>query len=120
MTVLRAGMTRTVLLFHRWAVKVPSCRSGMTHFLGGWLGNRTERDRWNWSHQAGRGLGGYNLCPVVGSALFGLVLVMRRAEPVDADEMDCLDLEPLLRITRDVHTDNLGRVDGRVVLVDYA
>lgn len=113
----RFGCSRTVYLVGRWAIKTPSAQYGLTKFLLGWHSNRMEANRWSWctgtiSEEA--------LCPVLGSYLLGLVLVMTRADEVDYEELLPGELRELERHGGDVHSGNVGRLDGRLVLVDYA
>lgn len=117
--MIRRGCSRTVFLVRTWAIKVPSLAYGFSKFLLGWYSNRTEADRWGWSEYAI----GNVFCPVLGCYLGGLVLVMRRAERVTIAEFDALsavELGPLRAATSDLHEENVGRLDGRLVLVDYA
>lgn len=113
----RHGCTRTVLLVGTWAIKAPSCRMGLTEFLMGWCGNREEAHKW-----AHRGMWPQQdlMCPVLHCWLLGLVLVMRRAEEVEYEELNNTELEPLRIITADLHSGNVGRLDGRLVVLDYA
>lgn len=120
-SINRRGITRTVILTRRWAIKIPTIR-GLGHldggariasFCRGVLANRSEHE---WS-----GVGGLN--PVVWS-LRGLVNVYRRADPVTEDEYP--NDSPLFELIAedfvpigDRKAENLGRVDGQVVWVDY-
>ena len=107
---VRCGASRTVWLFGKWALKVPS----RGQFPLGWHSNRRERERWGWSTDAEKRL----LCPVVWSFFGDMLLVMRRAEEISEPELPLPS--PLLYFTRDVHWQNVGRLEGRLVLLDYA
>lgn len=113
----RHGCTRTVLLLHTWAIKVPSCRMGLTEFLMGWCDNREEAHKWRY-----RGYWPVQdlMCPVLCCLLFGLVLVMRRAEEVAFEELLNTELALLKNVTADLHSGNVGRLEGRLVVLDYA
>lgn len=100
-----AGQTRRVLLVGGWALKVPRARNGWRFFLMGMLANANER---RWSGFDAR------LCPVLWCGPFGLLLCMRRAEPLDADPPEMPSL-PFL----DMKRENFGLLEGRVVSVDY-
>jgi hypothetical protein len=118
--IVRTGITRTVVLTRCWAIKVPTLRglgdpdrSGarIASFCRGVLANQSERD---WSAVEG-------VNPVVWS-FRNLVNVYRRTEPVDElnvpddiyDQL-CPDWAPV----GDRKPDNIGRLDGRIVWIDY-
>ena len=112
---VRRGITRTVLLVGRWAVKVPSLRSHghglagvLWSFCRGILANQSEAE---WSGQPG-------LCPKVW-AFAGLISVYPRCEPVTRE----VQAEEYAAIGWAGPTDkkpaNLGLLDGRMVWVDY-
>lgn len=109
------GTTRNVLLIGRWAVKVPSITEWRL-FLLGLLANMQEArfSRCGWQE----------LCPVVFSIPSGLLIVMHRAEPITRDEFFAIDVE-LWRdrgeyiIPVEAKLDSFGRLNGRVVAVDY-
>ncbi|HYH66391.1 MAG TPA: hypothetical protein VD866_16985 [Urbifossiella sp.] len=113
---LRRGMTREVLLVGPWAVKVPTLRSWRL-FVEGVLANLNERRRSGLDPR---------LCPVLFALWGGLLLVMRRAEPLHPDidlptDFGALPVgEPFPPVPLpDVGPRNLGRLDGRPVIVDY-
>lgn len=106
------GVTRSVLITRRWAIKIPrigrSGRGALWAIANGVLANLSERE---WSHIDG-------VCPVVWS-LFGLVNIYPRCVPVQPlPGFDYRAVAPdLPRIDARAH--NLGRLNGRVVWVDY-
>lgn len=119
MRIVRTGITRTVILTRRYAVKVPSlrkhCVGGLRGrlygFASGILANDSER-QWSgyegWSGQA---------APVLRSWLGGLVQVYPRCDPLPADfdgHLPKLDPNP-----GDMKPDNFGVLDGRIVRLDY-
>ena len=117
--IVRRGITRTVWLTRRYAVKFPSLRpygNGLTGLLWsicrGILANQAEHTWWTNSHDPA-------LCPVLRSWLGGIVQVYPRCEPL-ADDYDGPLPEPEhLGDLRDNKPDNFGWLDGRLVRVDY-
>lgn len=116
MISIRRGITRTVILTPRHAIKLPSLRrhgkglAGMLwSFSRGISANLSERE---WS--------GYSpaLCPVRWS-LAGLVNVYPRCEPVTEEPDDYYAIANMLG-PMDKKPENLGILDGRMVWVDYA
>jgi hypothetical protein len=119
MRIIRTGVTRTVFLVGRWAVKVPSLRGGMhrgewlASFCQGVLSNRSERQWHDFEGWHGQ------VAPVLHSWLGGIVQVYPRCEPVEGDdywarEQPDMDPEP-----GDRKASNYGRLDGRLVRIDY-
>lgn len=115
----RRGVTRTVLLIGRWAIKVPTIRglgdpkmkgARCASFARGVLANRSELE---WS-----GTEGVN--PVVWSWRC-VINVYRRAEPVIVvDETFDFDaICPEWKIIGDRKSENIGLVDGRIVWLDF-
>jgi hypothetical protein len=61
-----------------------------------------------------------NLCPIHFADSWGMVVVMPWAvKPVTQDEIDaaCIDYYP--NITSEFKSDDFGRVDGKVLILDY-
>lgn len=114
--IVRTGVTRTVILIGRYAVKVPSLRGGssgarLESLCWGILANRSER-QWH-DYEGWRGA----VAPVVGSWLGGAVQVYPRCLPLPLGARGPLPrLEPC---PGDVKPDNFGILDGRVVRLDY-
>lgn len=114
--MVRHGITRTVYVTRRYAIKVPSLRGGSSgswveSFCWGILANRSER-QWHtyegWSGQ---------IAPVLWSALGGLVQVYPRCDPLpDGARGPLPRLDPC---PGDVKPDNFGVLAGRVVRLDY-
>jgi hypothetical protein len=114
--VVRTGVTRTVILTGRYAIKVPSLRGGSSgarieSFCWGVLANRSERE---WHDYAGWG---GHVAPVLRSWLGGIVQVYPRCLPLPPGArgpLPCLDPDP-----GDFKPDNFGVLGGRVVWIDY-
>jgi hypothetical protein len=107
------GAFRRVLLIPGYAVKLPRLRT----VFHGLRCNRWEREVW----RVWRPIFGWpNLCPVLLADPLGLFVVMPRADqPVTFAEVveatpDCYP-EP----TNETKVEDFGRVDGRVVALDY-
>lgn len=118
MKVTKSGITRTVILTQRWAIKVPSVRykgSRMWGFAQGVLANLSEKD---WSSWPG-------VCPQKRCWLGGLIAVYPRCEPhgiLTQPEHN----DPWWRAISpglpgcDAKLDNLGLLDGQLVWTDFA
>lgn len=105
------GVTRTVFLIGRWAVKVPrlvpSGRGVLWSLAHGILANLSEVE---WSEMDG-------VCPPCWS-LLGLVNVYPRCEPVDGPVDFAAIADPAVPV--DPKLSNVGVLDGRLVWIDYA
>jgi len=109
---VKRGLTRTVLLIGRWAVKVPSFRShgqGLSgvlwSFCRGVLANHSEI---LWAEEPG-------VCPLKWSVA-GLINVYPRCGPVTWDpDYDAIGFTG----PTDRKRANVGMLDGRMVWVDY-
>lgn len=111
------GITRTVFLTRRYAIKVPSlrghvygdARGRVEGFCHGVLANQSEY-RWHtYEGWSGR------VAPVLRSWLWGLIQVYPRCQPApDGAELFLLDPCP-----GDVKPDNYGLLNGQLVRVDY-
>lgn len=111
---IHRGITRTVFVTRRWAIKVPSLRSYKRNVRGslwsitrGIQANLSEAD---WSDSPG-------VCPVRWS-LLGLINVYPRCEllPPDAD----VDYDAIGALfPSDKKPENVGKLDGRLVWIDY-
>ena len=109
------GTTRVVLLLGTFAIKIPRFSSWKL-FLSGLLANMQEREfgatRWP------------QLCPVIGSLPGGWLVVMKRAEPLTYAEWQDFDVEKWRTqstyiVPVENKWDSFGRVDGRIVAIDY-
>ncbi len=118
MRIIRTGITRTVILIGKYAIKIPTMRGCTTRdmrgrmdgFAHGIIANNSE---YLWHTQEGfRG----KVAPVLHSFGWGLVQVYPRCEPLPPGaEAPLLDPDP-----GDHKDDNHGLWNGRVVWLDYA
>lgn len=115
MIQVRRGITRTVFLVGRYAIKVPSLRSHERGFSGvlwsfvrGASANLSERE---WSGSTGT-------CPVLWS-LGGLINVYPRCEPVTWDPTEEEYNAIGLSNPTDKKPHNVGLLNGRMVWIDY-
>lgn len=117
--IVRRGITRTVVLTRRYAIKLPSLRSYGQGLEGrlwsiarGLLANQSEKE---WAgYEANRGL----VCPVLRSWLGGLTQVYPRCAPLRGDEAEA-DLPRLDPNPGDDKPTNFGWLNGRIVRIDY-
>lgn len=121
MEIIRTGVTRTVIVVGRWAVKVPTgrgvgvrprtMRGRLAGVCRGVLANQAEHTWHSYQPWVGR------VAPVLHSWLAGLVQVYPRCELLaDGDRGPLPRLDPC---PGDVKPDNYGRWRGRVVRLDY-
>jgi hypothetical protein len=118
MPVLHHGVTRTVILTRKYAIKIPTLRGGMTNdfrgrlasFAAGLLANQSEYQWHNYEPWNG------NVAPVLRSWLGGIIQIYPRCQPLPNEVLLVfLDPDP-----GDTKPDNFGLLNGRVVRVDYA
>jgi hypothetical protein len=124
----RRGITRTVFITKRYAIKIPSLRSYGNGFAGilwsmcrGILANQSEAEWWRHSHDPA-------MCPVLHSFFGGIVNVYPRCEPFTCTEEQELAMHsgewiPVTtkfgRLPGDNKPENFGILDDTVVLLDY-
>lgn len=113
--IVRRGITRTVLLVGRWAIKFPSLRAhgdGIRGVLWSWTrGVQANLSECDWAGSPG-------ICPVSWS-LAGLVNIYPRCDPVieDLPEQDYRSIGFLGPVDPKPH--NVGMLNGRLVWIDY-
>lgn len=112
----RQGITREVFLTRRYAIKIPKLIYGWHKFLCGLLANMQEAafGTTNWPE----------LCPVVFSIPGGWLLVMLRVEMLTDAEWATFDVRAFCErgdrtIPAEFKRDSFGRLDGRIVAIDY-
>jgi hypothetical protein len=124
MTLLevRRGVTRTVFLTKRYAIKVPRQKACKGHkawtFIRGWSANMSEVD---WSKYATTAYGKPQVAPVLKSYLWGLVNIYPRAKAYMGSWEELDDLYDTLefKTPSDVKGFNFGWLDGNFVWLDY-
>lgn len=125
MRIVRHGISRTVLLTRRYAIKVPSLRGHMTGGLRGRLagissGILANLSEYQWhDFQAWDG----RAAPVLKSWLGGIIQVYPRCDPLpDVVDGEYVGTEPLPVLDPDPgddKPDNYGVLNGRIVRIDY-
>lgn len=128
--MVRRGITRTVILTPRYAIKMPSLRSYHNGLAGLWwsisrgvLANIGEAEWW---HNAVPEQRQY-LCPVLHSWLGGIINIYPRCAPYEVDyetqermfQRDWLPIPELDPQPGDTKADNYGWLNGRLVVLDY-
>jgi hypothetical protein len=107
------GVYRRVILIGKVVAKFPRLYA----LADGMRCNRWEREMWNvWRPK----YGWESLCPILFADPLGVIVVMRRAEqPVTREEKDAGLPDYYPDITAETKPDNFGRLNGRIVAVDY-
>lgn len=122
MIQVRRGVTRTVFLTKKYAIKVPRRYKCKGHkawtFIRGWSANMSEVD---WT---GYGMTAFNkpqVCPVIKSFLWNLINVYPRAEvcTVSYEQLDGLYDTLEFKTPSDVKSGNFGWYKGHFVWLDY-
>ena len=113
--VLKAGVTRRVLLVGNLAIKFPRWYS-WKNFLLGLLANMQEVKF--------SATGWPELCPVIFSLPGGFMVVMRRATEMTDDEFMARDMAYWIDrgnyvVPAEIKADSFGWLDGRLVAIDY-
>ena len=109
---IKRGATRLVFLTEHYAIKIPRFYS-WSGFLRGLLANLQERlfsiTKWP------------ELCPVLFSDPFGLLVIMPRCQPIPSYLIQsCLDFifnNPNIPVENKL--DSFGLLDGSIVAIDY-
>jgi len=119
MTLDRKGVTRLVLVFRRFVIKIPNFSCEHAHFLIGCQANWSERKQWKrWrnfeSERTSR------LCPTLFCSWFGLIQIQSRANILPTDNhLSKQQVKDFETITTDIKSSNFGYYKGRLVCVDY-
>lgn len=123
MLKIRKGVTRVVILIGKFAIKFPrGYHSSRTKdplswkwFLRGLLANIDEKFWWDCTLQKDK------LCKIRIAGPLGLFLIMDRAEPLLETEYDKEFFEKEFKyLPLDNKICNFGKINDRIVLVDYA
>lgn len=118
MKLIRSGGTRWVVLTKNHAIKFP-IPTTWKRFIQGLLSNITE-GQW-------KGMDKKYLCPIVYTNRFGLLVIMKRCEPVRHEGLFWVELESLYSECElgrnfyeyDAFPKNFGYYKGRLVKIDY-
>lgn len=112
MRVIKKGIGRTVVLIGSFAIKFPSFRNGVLHFVYGMLANLLEGERWGLSKSK-------YLAPVYITGPFGLFSINKRYKSLLARRLTSKELERLPFINFDNNGNNAAMDNGQIVLIDY-
>lgn len=121
MRVCTNGYSRKVYLVGRYAIKTPYLRYSWFNFIRGVFMNLREVQIYRYvrdMHPQHISL----LCPVIRPLLGGLLLVMQRVE-TGLSEQDMRGQWQIFddaRLAGDDKCENYGRLNGRIVKLDYA
>jgi len=118
MDFINSGSSRLVFLTENYAIKIPRCcvkpdnsfYGRVIGFLEGWKANRYE---YIWSKAKIYDF----LCEVEYSLLFSMIIIMKRAKPLDRDEFFKLDTFNFGGYEHKL--DSLGKINDKVVVIDY-
>lgn len=112
MKIARSGISRTVIVFRDFVIKVPKLKYGWYYFLLGLTSNIEEYKTWKIKQHD-------LLCPVRYMSWGGWFLVMERATVCEDNEK--LDYQPFINagLGGDNKPDNYGYYNGRLVKIDY-
>jgi hypothetical protein len=109
------GCTRTVFLLGKFAIKIPAMAEWRL-FLLGLLANMQEAlfSKTKWPE----------LCPVLFSIPGGFMVIMPRAEPLTREEFHNFEFDTWIsqdeyRVPAENKLDSFGKLDGKIVAVDY-
>lgn len=114
---IKRGVSRTVLLVGRWAVKLPSWRNGAIFWLRGLLANCLEAERWQLSHHP-------HLARVIWCAPLGVIQVMVRYDRLVGVPLPqgALAVFPFIQPAWCIDNNGANIAvadDGRLILIDY-
>lgn len=117
MKINRTGITRIVLEFKFFVIKIPNFSYQWSHFLQGLLSNMNEDKSYRWSSKPEL------LCPVIWSSWGGWMLVMKKAIPCKYLDEGGEEIDYSKWIVEgyggDDKPDNYGYLDGKIVKLDY-
>jgi hypothetical protein len=110
------GITRTVVFIGGYAIKLPCLRYGWRIFLCGLLANMQEVEwsRTKWPE----------LCPVLWSLPYGLLLVMPKVRVMTGAEFHGFNsrawaARPGYKVPVEHKADSFGYLSGKIVALDY-
>lgn len=120
MKVKLNGITRIVILFGSYAIKIPNFTNCHDHFLKGCCANWSERGltilskKWKDSHHLKD-----KIAPTIFCSWFGLVSIQVRVEPLQFHLTE-EQREDFKCLTTDIKKENFGYLNGKMVCIDYA
>lgn len=119
MKVNRMGVTRIVLIFKSFVIKIPNARVQWDHFLKGILANIQENTTWKYNsgnYERGKS---YLLAPVLWCSWGGWILVMKRVKVCGWE--DKIDYTKWIEADfgGDNKPQNYGYLNGIIVKIDY-
>lgn len=125
MRINRVGATRIVIELNKVVIKIPNFLFSWENFLSGLLCNIREGTTWRYNNLYDQlETDSKLLCPVLFTCWGGWFLIMQKADKVlTHDEFTALDESELKEHLRQFGGDdtgpNYGRLDGRLVKIDY-
>lgn len=127
MKIDRIGITRIVLIFNTFVIKLPKLKNGWNMFLRSLLCNIEEGKAWNNAKYNGCGREQL-LCPVIYYSKSGLILIMKKADVnrhlIEMKGKDQYKLDYYKKF-KDAHygddlkPHNFGYYEDRLVKIDY-
>lgn len=111
------GCTRWVFLVGKYAVKIPQIKYTWRHFLQGLLCNMQEVLFYSTKDE--------RLCPILWHIPGGWMVVMKRCKPLTDTEFNNIDMANTFwnntpyKIPVEYKIDSFGKLDGKIVAVDY-
>lgn len=122
MKIIKTGSNRLVFIFKNFVIKIPfPPRLGKhrtwKNFITGILANMNEYDTWRWNKYRSEII--EKLCPIIYSNCFGLMNIMRKANLFQEEEFNNLCTEDYADVCSDIHINNFGELNGKLVVIDY-
>lgn len=120
MKLNRRGCTRLVIVLKTKVIKIPNFTYSWLHFVKGIVANFNENTTWKYNNLINRCDKSYLLCPVVWCSWGGWVLVMERAEIINREDWDNINIEEHIKyFAGDDTLGNYGILNNKVVKIDY-
>lgn len=118
----RKGVTRIVIVFRTFVIKIPNFTYQWSHFLKGLISNIEENRTWKWNSGIFEKGKSHLLCPVKWCSMGGWLLVMEKVDELITDKNIYLfdNKEHIKYFKGDDSISNYGILKGRLVKIDYA
>ena len=117
MLIERKGITRIVLVFDTFVIKIPNFTYCWGHFLQGLISNINENKTWKYHPKKEL------LCPIIWSSWGGWILVMKKAIPCKwlSKNGEKIDYSKwiICGLGGDDKPENYGILNNGVVKIDY-